>query len=95
VAGLMTNNERTFDVDIFPVTVDATGKFIGKQDNVIDSSGTHFINLLNPITTRDNLRQGASDILVLAKSLSNLNLTNLSGQPIKIMALKCAFLAFL
>jgi hypothetical protein len=32
----MTNNERTFDVDIFPVTVDATGKFVGKQDNVID-----------------------------------------------------------
>ena len=84
VAGLMTNNERTFDVDIFPVTVDATGKFVGKQDNVIDDSGTHFINLLNPITTRDNLRQGASDILVLAKSLSNLKLTNLSGQPIKV-----------
>jgi hypothetical protein len=43
-------------------------------------SGTHFINLLNPITSRDNLRQGAADILVLAKSLSNLKLTNLSGQ---------------
>jgi hypothetical protein len=74
-----TNNERTFDADFVSNTTGAAG-----QDTTADGSGTHFINLASPITTRDNLRQGASDILVLAKSLSNLNLTNLSGQPIKI-----------
>lgn len=74
-----TNNERTFDADFVNNATGAAG-----ADKTADGSGTHFINLASPITTRDNLRQGASDILVLAKSLSNLNLTNLSGQPIKI-----------
>lgn len=78
-AALMTNNERTFDVDFVNNSTGTAG-----QDKTADGSGTHFINLASPITTRDNLRQGASDILVLAKSLANLNLTNLSGQPIKI-----------
>ncbi len=78
-AALMTSNERTFDVDIFPVTVDSTGKFVGASDGVVDGSGAHFINLLNPISSRDNLRQGAADILVLAKNLANLNLDNVAG----------------
>ncbi|HNL81006.1 MAG TPA: hypothetical protein PKL69_11785, partial [Agitococcus sp.] len=62
-----TNNERTFDADFVNNATGAAG-----ADKTADGSGTHFINLASPITTRDNLRQGASDILVLAKSLSNL-----------------------
>jgi hypothetical protein len=56
-------------------------------------SGTHFINLASPITTRDNLRQGAADILVLAKSLANLMLMVL--QVAMLICHKCVFLAFL
>lgn len=77
-AGLIVNNERTFDVDF--VTTDANGNITANvPDTKVDPSGAHFINLPSPITSRDNLRQGAADILVLAKSLSNLAA---SGVPI-------------
>ena len=49
-------------------------------DNKTDTSGAHFIKLGNPITSRDNLRQGVSDLLTLRKSLSNLDL-NQDGTP--------------
>ena len=78
-AALMTNSERTFDVDLVNNT---TGAYV--PDDVKDASGTHFINLPNPITSRDNLRQGAADILVLAKSLANLNLDNVAGGDINM-----------
>ena len=70
-------SERTFDVDFVNNTTNAPG-----QDTVVDGSGTHFINLASPITSRDNLRQGAADILVLAKSLPNLNLDGVAGGDI-------------
>ena len=78
-AALMTSNERTFDVDFVNNTTGAAG-----SDGVKDASGTHFINLPNPITSRDNLRQGAADILVLAKSLANLNLDGVAGGDINM-----------
>ncbi len=68
VAGLITN-ERTFDVDFVNNTTNAPG-----PDGIADGSGTHFINLASVITSRDNLRQGAADIIVLAKSLANLDI---------------------
>lgn len=74
-AALMTSNERTFDVD-------STGKPASGASVV--GSGTHFINLASPITTRDSLRQGASDILVLAKSLANLNVDGVAGGDINM-----------
>ncbi|MBK9186814.1 MAG: hypothetical protein IPM78_11360, partial [Moraxellaceae bacterium] len=74
-----TNSERTFDADIVNNT---TGAYV--PDDVKDASGTHFINLLNPITSRDNLRQKTADILVLAKSLANLNLDNVAGGDINM-----------
>ena len=74
-----TNSERTFDVDFVNNTTGAAG-----SDGVKDASGTHFINLPNPITSRDNLRQGAADILVLAKSLANLNLDGVAGGDINM-----------
>lgn len=76
-AGLMTSSERTFDVDFVNNTTGTAG-----PDSVKDASGTHFINLPNPITSRDNLRQGAADILVLAKSLANLNIDGVVGGDI-------------
>ncbi len=73
----MTANERTFDVDFVNNTTGAAG-----ADTKADGSGTHFINLASPMSSRDNLRQGAADILVLAKSLSNLNLDGVAGGDI-------------
>jgi hypothetical protein len=64
-------------VDFVNNTTNAPG-----QDTVVDGSGTHFINLASPITSRDNLRQGAADILVLAKSLPYLNLDGVAGGDI-------------
>ncbi len=78
-AGLIVSNERTFDVDFVNNTTGAPG-----PDGKADSSGTHFINLASPITSRDNLRQGAADILVLAKSLSNLKFSGVDIDTTKV-----------
>ena len=58
-------NERTFDVDLVNNTTGATG-----GDGVVDTSGTHFINLGSLLTSRDNNRQGQADLLQLVKNLS-------------------------
>lgn len=63
---LYTPYERTFDLDF----VDAASQPI--PDGVIDLSGTHFINLGNLLTTRDNLRQAVADLLALRASLANI-----------------------
>ena len=62
-------NERTFNLDLVNNDTLATG-----PDGQIDGSGTHFVNVPNPLVTRDNLRQGATDLLALVRSLGNLNL---------------------
>ncbi|MGV2480389.1 UNVERIFIED_CONTAM: hypothetical protein IGO34_26690, partial [Salmonella enterica subsp. enterica serovar Weltevreden] len=49
--------ERTFDLDLVNNTTSAPG-----PDGSIDGSGTHFINLASLATSRDNLRQGVSDL---------------------------------
>ena len=41
---------------------------------LIDPSGIHFVNLPAPILSRDNLRQGAVDLLTLTRSLADLDL---------------------
>ncbi len=66
--------ERTLELDVVD---NATGapRPAGAEnpsapgDGIVDSSGTHFINLSSLLTSRDNLRQGVSDLLVLGKSL--------------------------
>ncbi|HZF17128.1 MAG TPA: alpha/beta fold hydrolase [Steroidobacteraceae bacterium] len=63
-------HERTFNLDLTNNTTGASG-----PDGVIDSSGSFFINLTSPLTSRDNLRQAAADLLSLTKSLSTLDLT--------------------
>ncbi len=42
-------------------------------DGMIDSSGAWFINLNSTITSRDNLRQGAADLINLVSTLPNLH----------------------
>jgi pimeloyl-ACP methyl ester carboxylesterase len=62
-------NERTFNLDFVNNMSGASG-----PDGVIDTSGTHFVNVPNPLVTRDNLRQAAVDLLTLTRSLGSLNL---------------------
>ena len=62
-------NERTFDVDLVSNTPLAPGQVDG-PDRVVDTSGTHFINLGSLLTSRDNNRQGQADLLQLVKNLS-------------------------
>jgi hypothetical protein len=57
--------ERTFDVDL----VQNAATSIAVPDGKIDASGTHFINLGSPLTSRDNLRQAEADLIQLTKSL--------------------------
>jgi pimeloyl-ACP methyl ester carboxylesterase len=61
--------ERTFDLDVMNNTTGAPG-----PDGRLDSSGASFINLTSMLTTRDNLREGAADLITLARSLPNMNL---------------------
>jgi hypothetical protein len=62
-------NERTFNLDLVNNGTGAAG-----PDGVIDLSGTHIINLTSLLTSRDNLRQAAVDIVQLAASLPTLDL---------------------
>jgi pimeloyl-ACP methyl ester carboxylesterase len=68
-------NERTFNLDLVNNETLAAG-----PDGKIDGSGTHFVNVPNPLVTRDNLRQGAADLLALTRSLANLDLDG-DGTP--------------
>ena len=62
-------NERTFNLDLVNNNSGAPG-----PDGNIDGSGTHIINLTSLLTSRDNLRQAAVDIVQLATSLPGLDL---------------------
>ena len=66
--------ERTFDLDAINNTTAAPG-----PDGQIDSSGSNFINLTSVLTTRDNLREGAADLITLTRSLPNLSFSNGPG----------------
>jgi hypothetical protein len=61
--------ERTFDLDLLNNASGAAG-----LDGIIDSSGAHFIQLTSLLTSRDNSRQAAADLMALTRSLPNLNL---------------------
>ena len=61
-------HERTFDMDLLNNTTLAAG-----PDGQIDPSGASFINLTSTITSRDNLREGAADLINLAATLPNLS----------------------
>lgn len=57
--------ERIFGVDYVNNTTGASG-----SDGFVDSSGAHFINLTSPLTSRDNLREAAADLLALSRALT-------------------------
>ena len=58
--------ERTFDLE---VTTPGT----------IDSSGSHFINLTSPLTSRDNLREGETDLITFERSVAGATVANAGG----------------
>lgn len=60
-AGLQTG-ERTFDLPVIDPTT-------GQPTSAIASSGSYFINLTSLRTSRDNLRQGVSDLLQLRSAI--------------------------
>ena len=63
------DEERTFNIDV--VTEDENGNIIAEEpDGIIDSSGTHYINLSHIATTRDNLHQTTADLLELETALA-------------------------
>ena len=67
-------SERTFDVDLVNNTTGAAG-----PDGVVDTSGTHYINLPSLLTSRDNGRQAQSDLITLAKSIPNMSFDGVAG----------------
>ncbi len=77
---LKTSNEPTFDLDLVNNATNAPG-----PDGQIDPSGTHYINLKSLLTSRDNIRQAVSNLLVLRRSLGAID-----GVPLN--ASKVAFL---
>jgi pimeloyl-ACP methyl ester carboxylesterase len=66
--------ERTFDLDVENNATGAAG-----PDGVIDPSGSHFINLTSLLTSRDNLCEGAADLITLERSLANATVANLGN----------------
>lgn len=68
--------ERTFDIDasVNPLAAGETAAedaATSGPDGQIDTSGTHFYNLLNLANSRDNLRQAVADLFVLSASISS------------------------
>lgn len=61
--------ERTFNVDLVDNSTLQT-----PPDGQIDPSGIYFVNLFSPVTTRDNLRQAAADLLQLTVTVTTLDL---------------------
>ncbi len=62
-----TTIEPTFGADYINNKTGAAG-----PDGVTDESGTHFMNLSSLLTSRDNIRQGVANLLVLRRSLENI-----------------------
>jgi len=62
-------NERTFDVDYVDNVTGAPG-----PDGIVDASGTHMINLLSMLTSRDNGRQAQADLSILAVTLPSIDI---------------------
>jgi hypothetical protein len=68
------DNERTFNLDVMD-----NGTLAAGSDGVPDPSGVHFVNLTTPLVSRDNLRQGAVDLLALTRSVADLELDGSAG----------------
>lgn len=64
-SGLYSGIERTFNLDLVNNTTGAS-----EPDGTADTSGKHYINLLNLAVTRDNVRQSIADLFALYNSLA-------------------------
>ena len=67
-------SERTFDVDYIN---NATN--VPPGDGTVDGSGTNFIQVASPITSRDNTREAIIDELTLAKALPSAVVVGAAG----------------
>jgi pimeloyl-ACP methyl ester carboxylesterase len=61
--------ERTFDLALI-------------APPAIDPSGSHFINLTSLLTSRDNLREGAADLITFERSIAGATIANAGGAKI-------------
>jgi hypothetical protein len=61
--------ERTFDLELI-------------TPGTIDPSGSHFINLTSLLTSRDNNREGAADLITFERSLTGTTIANLGNAKI-------------
>lgn len=68
--------ERTFDLNLVNNTTGAP-----PADEVVDSSGTHFINLSSLLTSRDNVRQAEADLMTLTASIGSAVIVGGNLQP--------------
>lgn len=76
--------ERNFDLDL--VTQDSTGSITAlAPDAIVDTSGRHFIQLTSLLTTRDNLRQGMSDLVQLKAALNDVAGVNLNANDVSFI----------
>jgi hypothetical protein len=66
--------EPTFNVDYVNNATQAPG-----PDGTPDSSGQHFINLASLLTARDNVRQGAANLIALTRAVPFLDLDGNAG----------------
>lgn len=67
---LYSGAERTFDLDLVTVTLTSDGPVTSPgPDGLVDPSGVHYVQLASTLTSRDNLRQSAADIIQLAKTI--------------------------
>ena len=82
------DTERHFNIDI-QNNEDALDT---EPDGVIDSSGAHYIQLTNLANSRDNLRQGVSDLLTLSASLGDLQMANPEDTPVSFDVSRKAFI---
>ena len=72
------DNERTFNADLIDNasnTASAPTNPNYPGDGIIDTSGTHWVNILSAGTQRDNLRQGEADLIVFTKTIAKLDIT--------------------
>jgi len=65
--------ERTFDLDL-NTNLGSTVIPGSPPDGVTDPSGSHAINLTSPLVTRDSLREGVIDLVMLSRLLPSLSL---------------------
>lgn len=78
--------ERTFNIDV-AVNPLAEGETAAEDaptsgpDGKIDTSGTHFYNLMNLANSRDNLRQAVADLFVLSASIGSAQVQGVQLDP--------------